>query len=231
MQEIISSDVNQFIQSNMETKYNKFSLEKIIENLLINYKLLEMNYVNICTNQQQNLQIDIDLILLQQTIQKINMQVQINKCEKIVLYHNLSFSINKQPQKRERNIFLFLLSKYLSNVEIYLLYNHEINNILIINLHILNNLLENNPYQEFYENNTLILISNYEDYGKNIHKKLKKLIIFCFKAFISELQNQSGYNYLEKYLYNTKEEYEYFNENKEEILEFNESFIKYYCYY
>lgn len=229
MQQIISSDVHQFIQSNMETKYNKFSLEKIIENLLINYKLLEMNYVNICTNQQQNLQIDIDLILLQQTIQKINMQVQINKCGKIVLYHNLSFSINKQPQKRERNIFLFLLSKYRSNQEIYLLYNHEINNILIINLQILNNLLENNPYQEFYENNTLILISNYEDYGKNIHKKLKKLIIFCFKAFISELQNQSGYNYLEKYLYNTKEEYEYFNENREEILEFNKSFIKYYC--
>ena len=129
------------------------------------------------------------------------------------------------------NIFFFLLGNYgQSNRDIYIIYNHEFNNILIINLQTLNNLLASNPYQEFYENNTIILISNYEDYGREINKELKQLIIFCFKVILSELQKneRGGYDYLEKYLYNTKEEYEYYKKNEKKILEFNESFTKYY---
>jgi len=219
MLEIISSEIDKSIELHLETRYKKTSLKKIIEKLLINYRLLETNHVNICTNQQHNLQIDIDLILLQQTTQKINMFTAIIKSDNLAVYYNLFYSINSQPLKRENNIFFFLLGSYgQSDRDIYIIYNHEFNNILLINLKTLNNLLINNPYQEFYENNTLILISNYEDYGREINKELKQLIIFCFKVFLGELQkNERGYNYLEKYLYNTKEEYEYFKNNEQKI--------------
>ena len=109
-----------------------------------------------------------------------------------------------------------------------IIYNHNINNILVINLKTLNSLLANNSYQEFYENNTLILISNYEDYGKEINNDLKQLIIFCFKSLINQLIPLYKYKNLEKYSYYTKEEYEYFKKNEQKIIDFNESFTNYY---
>ena len=227
MQEIISSEIDKSKEICTESG-DKKTFKEIIKSLLINYKLLETNHVNICTNQQQNLQIDIDLILLQQTTQKININTKILKLNNLYLCHNLYYRIGKQSLKRKKNIFFFLLNLSNPNTEIYIIYNHEINNILVIELKTLNNLLENNPYEEFYKNNTIILISNYEDYGKEIEKELKQLIIFCFKAFINELNNSDENKNLEKYLYNTKEEYKYFNENKEKILCFNKSFIKFY---
>ena len=226
---LMTTSVSKYIDIYDRNIFTSLNIEDILEKLLINYRLLESNYINIHTNQQQNLQIDIDLEIEQQTSQIINTSIRLTKISKIEIMNNFNFSIDKQSPKQKNNMFFFLLTRLWGDHEYYIIYNHKINNILVIDLETLNSLLANNLYKEFHDNNTLILISNYEDYGKKIDIELKLLLIFCFKSLINQLMlSKEIPNNFQKYLYYTKEEYKYFKENEQKIIDFNESFTNYY---